>query len=212
MISIEKPSINLSKELVISIYEANKAKGFWKEELSLKELKTKRLLIASEIAEAVEAHRKESFLKKDLQIPLNENFVKDYLKGTYEEEIADVMIRLMDSLGAMCLFNKEITDEDFKLELDTFDDNLKIELESYEPQILLDTMLCEIYGEIIDTGNPNTKLEEVIEDLFGSYVFIFEVLERHLSNVLPEFLTSTEIINSKLAYNKSRTFLHGKSY
>lgn len=82
------------------IHEGNKSRGFWDGERNVGEL---LMLVTSELGEAMEAHRKgrfanlnafkareestEFFLKADFQ---------ELIKDTFEDEIADAVIRLLD--------------------------------------------------------------------------------------------------------------------
>lgn len=113
----QKDEIDLSKINKTSkiIHQANCEKGFYDE---TRETGTLLMLIVSEISEALEADRKNRFAKiekfeadEDMQCFLDlekmgdlgddffkENFEK-YIKDTYEDEIADTFIRLLDHVG-----------------------------------------------------------------------------------------------------------------
>lgn len=88
-------------EKAAEIYAANKEKGFWDSPI---ETGTRLMLIVSELGEAIEAHRKgrfadlESFEKWEPVIGFKEAFEK-FIKDTYEDEIADTMIRCFDLSG-----------------------------------------------------------------------------------------------------------------
>ena len=101
-------------ELTKKVYAANVKKGFWEEP---RELGTILMLITSEVVEALEADRKGKFCEVD-----NENWVIDgntlredietediaqfisiferCVKDTFEDELADTMIRIFDLCGA----------------------------------------------------------------------------------------------------------------
>lgn len=92
-------------DLAKTVYENNKLKGFWDTE---RETGTILMLMVSELAEALEADRKEVYFDKnsdklwaeteDLNI-----FAKKFeenVKDTFEDEIADTFIRLLDLCGA----------------------------------------------------------------------------------------------------------------
>lgn len=95
-----------SKELVAGLNESarqifnmNKAKGFWDKPRNVGEL---LMLVTSELGEAMEAHRKgrfADFVAVDWPHSLggewDENF-KAHVKDTFEDEIADAVIRLLD--------------------------------------------------------------------------------------------------------------------
>lgn len=85
---------NLAQE----IFMVNKANGFWDRERNVGEL---LMLVTSELGEALEAHRNgrfsqlnESCTSQDKETRKN-NFEK-YVKDTFEDEIADAIIRLLD--------------------------------------------------------------------------------------------------------------------
>lgn len=79
------------------------AKGFWKDGIDVPQ---KLMLIVSEAAEALEADRKDRYAKlSETNMNVlngwveNAEFVKHYekkVKGTFEEEMADLAIRIFD--------------------------------------------------------------------------------------------------------------------
>lgn len=97
------------------IFEKNKAKGFWDKERNVGEL---LMLVVSELGEAIEAHRKGKFADvKNFEDVLDKSRIinndptytglvtpesayaahfKRYMKDTFEDEIADAIIRLLD--------------------------------------------------------------------------------------------------------------------
>lgn len=78
------------------IFQNNKAKGFWDNERNVGEL---LMLVTSELGEAMEAHRKGRFANGHSMATSystwKEWFEKHY-KDTFEDEIADAVIRLLD--------------------------------------------------------------------------------------------------------------------
>ena len=95
---------DLSKD----IHAANIAKGFWDREPNVGEL---LMLVTSELGEALEAHRhgKRVDLKyievykvssAVIEEPHN-SFFKENIKDTFEDEIADAVIRLFDMAGGL---------------------------------------------------------------------------------------------------------------
>jgi len=87
------------------IHLGNKEKGFWDKERNFGEL---LMLVTSELAEALEAHRgrgntldKKAF---ELETAKGEEFkdaFEKYIKDTVEDEIADSIIRLLDLCGGL---------------------------------------------------------------------------------------------------------------
>lgn len=87
------------------IHTAAKDKGFWDSE---RETGTLLMLCVSELSEALEADRKDrvanlqTFEKRQeyqLDHPFKECFEK-YIKDTFEDELADTVIRILDLCGA----------------------------------------------------------------------------------------------------------------
>jgi len=90
------------QELSKQIHENAKAKGFWDKERNLGEM---LMLIVSEVSEAMESDRENRFSDWSDRLPPfmdnipNDEFnkvFKDEVKNTFEDELADVMIRVMD--------------------------------------------------------------------------------------------------------------------
>ncbi len=86
------------------IHAGNKEKGFWDTERNVGEL---LMLVTSELGEAMEAHRKGRFTNWDLfdeQDKIERKFgrqkefnaFKSQVKDSFEDEIADAVIRLFD--------------------------------------------------------------------------------------------------------------------
>lgn len=85
------------------IFQQNKAKGFWDDDRNIGEL---LMLITSELAEALEADRKfkSAKLHHFYQALTNDNFIEvfsKHIKDTFEDEIADAVIRLLDLCGGL---------------------------------------------------------------------------------------------------------------
>lgn len=105
------------KDLVKKAHQVAKDKGFWDTERNVSEM---LMLIVSEVAEAQEALRKNHYanqevvdsLTHDLELDrTDEEFLlkalvwkakfEDNIKSTFQDEIADVAIRLFDLCGGM---------------------------------------------------------------------------------------------------------------
>ena len=91
-------------ELARQFHERAKAKGFWDEE---RETGTLLMLIVSELSEALEADRKNKHANMpffNFDVDTGDSFedaFKKNIKDTFEDEIADVAIRLLDLVGKM---------------------------------------------------------------------------------------------------------------
>jgi len=82
------------------IHTINVEKGFWENPRNKGEL---LMLVVSELAEALEADRKNRYtsidVKKITALAKDENFIHEFtshVKDTFEDEIADAVIRLLD--------------------------------------------------------------------------------------------------------------------
>lgn len=78
------------------IFQNNKAKGFWDNERNVGEL---LMIVTSELGEAMEAHRKGRFASGHTMLSSYatfEEWFKNHYKDTFEDEIADAIIRLLD--------------------------------------------------------------------------------------------------------------------
>lgn len=94
-------------ELAKQVHENAKSKGFFDKPKNIGEMLA---LIHSEVSEALEADRNKQYCKMDLAAsnvlmawPSDiafQNDYKDKVKGSFEEEMADIVIRVMD----MCAF------------------------------------------------------------------------------------------------------------
>lgn len=93
--------LNLSAEI---IWKLNEVKGFWSSQRNVGEL---LMLVTSELGEAMEAHRKGSFAdwklyKKQYDFEIKhfpdaeKQCFESFIKDTFEDEIADAVIRLLD--------------------------------------------------------------------------------------------------------------------
>jgi len=81
------------------IFTDNKAKGFWDKPRNVGEM---LMLVTSELGEAMEAHRKGRFA--DWSNVKEEGFgFESGVKDTFEDEIADAIIRLLDMCGGLSI-------------------------------------------------------------------------------------------------------------
>lgn len=85
------------------IYEGNKERGFWDNERNIGET---LMLVVTELSEALEAHRSGRLVtEKGKAEYLSQNAMaqsfKDNIKDTFEDEIADAVIRLFDLCGGL---------------------------------------------------------------------------------------------------------------
>jgi len=94
-------------ELSQKIFQANKEKGFWDNERNVGEM---LMLVTTELAEAMESHRKGKFCKLNTfnetyfdnlnDAEFNQAFEKN-IKDTFSDEMADSLIRILDMCGGL---------------------------------------------------------------------------------------------------------------
>lgn len=86
-------------ELAKNIHKDNVDRGFYD---TPRETGTILMLIVSELSEALEAYRKYKFVNKDdLEGEFDKDKFKEKVKDTFEDEIADALIRILDMCGDM---------------------------------------------------------------------------------------------------------------
>lgn len=87
------------KAISQEIHENNKTKGFYDEPKNIGEM---LMLIVTEVSEAMEADRKSKFYNKGLDYVSHnqgewfESIFEKHCKNTFEDELADIVIRVMD--------------------------------------------------------------------------------------------------------------------
>jgi len=102
------------KEMIKEVHDINVSKGFW-DNKETKNVGEMLMLVTSELAEALEADRdgkkanKEQFVKDKntaatvephLSLSIKYSFEKN-IKNSFEDEIADAVIRLFDICGGL---------------------------------------------------------------------------------------------------------------
>jgi len=104
--------VNLN-ELSKSIHANNEIRGFWDGGVEAKNIGEVLCLIHSEVSEALEADRKNHHAKGNMIKSINEyldsQIDRDYfkqefertVKNSFEDEMADIIIRVLDVCGAM---------------------------------------------------------------------------------------------------------------
>jgi NTP pyrophosphatase (non-canonical NTP hydrolase) len=87
-------------ELAKEVHQNAKSKGFYDKEKNIGEM---LCLVHSEVSEALEADRKNLYTTGTIEtinsFVIDEMFVTDFkigVKDTFEDELADIMIRVMD--------------------------------------------------------------------------------------------------------------------
>jgi hypothetical protein len=200
------PQLN---QLASEIFEANKAKGFWALNRSSAEI---LVLILSEMFEALEAERKsKSALKVQECLDLiDDDGFKDFfvenIKDSFEDELADTVIRILDMAGA------------WDIELETMylaptlrswpEQNLTLGLMqgsfySFQSCVLeFSFIINQIIQKELQTTIPETELAKGANQML---CFVLAVAKHYRVKVWDH-------VKLKLAYNATRMHKHGKKY
>lgn len=176
------------------IHEIAKSKGFWDHSPNVGQLV---MLIVSELGEALEAHRKGRFSQRYLNInvlpfaldhPEYPKWFEKNVKDTFEDELADAYIRILDMAEGFKITATKGEIEYKNVDMDNVGDRL------------LDITAGLVYLRPLFpwAASCPSLLAGVLYKLF------------HLSR---EFNFDIEMhIEMKLAYNQTRARLHGKKY
>lgn len=167
-----------------------------------REVRQRQMLIVSEIAEAMEADRKKRWLTKEATKELKDivdgnescdNFTEYYnlfIKGSVEEELADICIRCFDTLGFM------------SAELDFMDETFgHVKYKDLKIDMLTDNLweLCFFLTKTI-MQQSITKVQ-----VYLLVYYCFGWCDEHDIDLLTH-------IKAKMMYNANRPYKHGKSY
>ncbi|MDB4261718.1 hypothetical protein N9878_02495 [bacterium] len=188
------------KEKALEIHQANVAKGFYDEPKSELMLS---ILIKSEVYEAFEAYRAGKFAHKEITLFLHKKLMnavnkefhnsveldfKQNIKDTFEDELADIWIRCMDSVGYYLTNEYPINEIKFKGSSDSF------------TQFMYDDYIFDIFKFVL-------LIEERVSD--------FRLMQ--VINALEDIASRSNIdlekhIELKLNYNSNRPNKHGKKF
>ena len=177
----------LSKE----IYEANKAKGFHEKKHSIEHM---LCLVISELMEAVEADRKGwkadveyvNKLTQQTSKPLFDVLFKNEIKDTVEDELADAVIRLLDTAGAL------------GVKLNNNSSFQEVIKKAFEIQSFTESIYSIIRVLMTSPFDLSNKISNTISHL----ELLCEVLDIDL----------WQHVELKLKYNSLRPYKHGKQY
>lgn len=180
-------------QLAKEIYEANKAKGFHEEKQSYEHM---TCLVISELMEAVEADRKgrkadfENF-NKQYEYSFKDNF-DEYIKDTVEDELADAVIRLLDTAGELEL---KLNQDDINELAKDFDEEKALAMKFTE-------CIYVIVFAIVDTPYDHGSSTQSIRDGLALIIGYCNALNIDL----------WKHVELKLNYNSLRPYKHGKAY
>ena len=90
-------------DIATAVYASNKAKGFWDQERNVGET---LMLVVTELSESLEAHRSGRFCTQGDKVAYLESddmvqAFKSNIKDTFEDELADAVIRILDLCGGL---------------------------------------------------------------------------------------------------------------
>ena len=189
-------------DLAKEIHQNAKDKGFWDSPRNTGEI---FMLIISEASEALEAHRK--VRKADLKqfaLPNNGNVTDEQwfkisfencVKDTTADEIADVVIRILDYCASQEIEIKPALLSTTLISLDS--DNFG-------------AALFQICGEIQRAGeyaltNDIWEIEKSKDNIHSTLTLIIQLCDREQIDLLKH-------IELKMKYNATRERMHGKAY
>lgn len=197
----------LLEQYAIQIHEENKKKGFWPPDRCIFEVIA---LILSELVEALEALRKDRKTPFGLQFnqsdPAFESIFIDQVKDSFEDEIADTCIRILDLAGAFQLEMPFDWPNDVQEEwLESLQNNhvFKGAEDSFARYLMeFSIRLGEISIQIQQMNRAKEVLQKylpvLILDLMNFALFKQINIQKH--------------VEMKLAFNRSRAFMHNKKF
>lgn len=192
----------LTTELIERAHQGSKAKGFWDETPPQGQ---QLMLVISELAEALEAHRKgkvctigasSSVFQADMHPDLFPAEFLTYVKDTVGDEMADAYIRLCDFIGG------------FAIEVPNEEDMSYAAADTTPMPRNFGESLIEITGGVSDAWQELRygKMKADVGMYLAASCLAIEKLCKQQDIPLAEH------INAKLRYNATRNRLHGKSY
>lgn len=180
------------QKLIKENYAIAKSKGFYPEDSKIED---HLMGIVSEIGECYEAYRNGKFtdqtaIKGLLEYTYTDKsyskYYKEYISGTFEDELADIFIRLFNLCGWLGIKNVKI-----------------MKIHECLDYIHINQYLLAVNGLIaemkLDPDKPQTNYFEVSLSMMFFYCTTNNIpIEKH--------------ILAKMKYNKTREYLHGKKY
>jgi NTP pyrophosphatase (non-canonical NTP hydrolase) len=186
-------------ELIKTAHADAKAKGWWDEERNTGEL---LMLIVSECGEALEAHRSGKMgdllqfdarypernceLSEEASLSLFRNSFEDYIKDSFSDELADIVIRIADFMGYH-EYRSTINDQRWNV---VRNGNVG-------------EALFMVVGMVARDGQRT--MQHVCWSLDSALTEVFGIAKAHNIDLWRH-------IELKLAYNRTRPHRHGKAY
>lgn len=192
------PELN---EVAKSAHKNAKEKGFYDTKRDNGEL---FMLMVSELGEALEAHRKGKFSNIIDYSLMGEFDLLEYdahIKGTFDEELADTAIRILDFCGCKELeinLNGYAEVGDFSLHPHA---NVGSEL------LEITARLCKARHAVAASNfvKTETVYSEILHEINASLIMLFELAELLEINLMWH-------IEAKMKYNATRPYKHAKAY
>lgn len=199
-------------EQASKIYKGNSSRGFYAGSDKPYFARHQRLEMIKELAEASEAHKKGLFTPKhiltlvEVESPNFAQNFKEEIKDTFEDEIADFCIRVLDFIGWLKAQEKTTTG------LPTRGSGKTAE------------QIFENYKSLREHGIGVPKEIEFPKGKYGVSASILTIMDYIQDNQLEYALLYAEILSAelginiaahielKLAFNATRAVLHGKKY
>lgn len=184
------------RDLIEAIHANAVDKGFWAEYHS----KEHYLMLAiTELSEAVEAHRKGDWARREAyQDDLHKRFVdfdaslfRLHIKDSVEDELADALIRIYDIVGA---YGYVLFDES---SIRWTRERVRANFVEYEPEFTAQVLQC--------VGEATSKLYRYRAKCSYIISTIEEVAEHNGIDLYWH-------VREKMQYNATRPALHGKKY
>ncbi len=186
-------------DLAKEIHQNAKDKGFWDSPRNTGEL---FMLIISEASEALEAHRKDR--RADIEqyktvtgngMAFNQIAFRNFIKDTVSDELADVVIRILDYCAVSEIEIKPALLSTTLISLDS--DNFG-------------AALFQICGEIQRAGEKAVKgglwnITNAASHIHSALTLIIQLCDREQIDLLKH-------IELKMKYNATRERMHGKAY
>lgn len=188
-IELKKQMYNALLSMKKEVYEINKKNGFWEEPPTKLLYQERLMLIITELSEAVEALRKGKVYNPAL-IPstvisgTSPEFLS-HVKDTVGDEVADAVIRLLDTI------------EGFELSVwSTVDDRLWAYIDERKPP----SFTAHVF--------------HIIRNMFSGHGFTLgEVLLADLITLAYQYkIPLMQHVEWKLQYNATRPYKHGKQF
>lgn len=188
-------------ELAQVAYGVNATNGFHNQNMSFSE---SRSLIVSELSECLDSHRRNNKIDwslynecvaKEADNKYSVSAFEKYIKGSYEEELADCYIRILDTAFNLDLTLKSIFKSKSRIDISRriFAREL-IHSKNGRFSEIIDSVIYELY--------KSDSIENILNNTLLFIEVICKIRKIHIDRLV--FL--------KIEYNKHRGFKHGKEY